>query len=146
MGLIEAIGEGPTALDTVAFIYLIERHPIFLPLVKPLFEEADAGKRELVTSAVTLLEVLVVPYREGNRPLAQRYEELLTRGRGLRLVDLDRDLLRAGALLRARYGVRSPDALQMAAALATGCGALVTNDRRLPSIPSLRILQIGDFA
>jgi len=146
VGLIEAIGEGPTALDTVAFIYLIERHPIFLPLVKPLFEEADAGKRELVTSAVTLLEVLVVPYREGNRPLAQRYEELLTRGRGLRLVDLDRDLLRAGALLRARYGVRSPDALQMAAALATGCGALVTNDRRLPSIPSLRILQIGDFA
>ena len=146
MGLIEAIGEGPTALDTVAFIHLIERHPVFLPLVKPLFEEADAGKRELVTSAVTLLEVLVVPYREGNRPLAQRYEELLTRGRGLRLVDLDRDLLRAGALLRARYGVRSPDALQMATALATGCGALVTNDRRLLSIPSLRILQIGDFA
>jgi predicted nucleic acid-binding protein len=145
VGLSEAIGEGPTALDTVAFIYLIEQHPDFLPLVKPLFEEADAGKRELVTSAVTLLEVLVVPYREGNRPLAQRYEELLTRGRGLKLVDLDRDLLRAAALLRARYGVRSPDALQMAAALAAGCPTLVTNDRRLPSIPSLRIVQLGDF-
>jgi len=44
-----------------------------------LFAEADAGRRRLVTSAVTLLEVLVVPYRADNRALAARHEALLTR-------------------------------------------------------------------
>jgi hypothetical protein len=33
----------------------------------------------LVTSKLPLLEVLVVPYRAGNRALANRYEALLTR-------------------------------------------------------------------
>ena len=44
-----------------------------------LFREADEGKRELMTSAPTLLEVLAVLYRAGNRLLAERYEALLTR-------------------------------------------------------------------
>jgi hypothetical protein len=39
---------------------------------------------------LTLLEVLVVPYRAGNRLLAERYEALLTRSRGIRLVDICR--------------------------------------------------------
>ena len=60
-------------------IYLIGEHPQFLPPVRPLFAEADAGRRRLVTSAVTLLEVLVVPYRADNRALAARHEALLTR-------------------------------------------------------------------
>jgi plasmid stability protein len=60
-------------------------------------EELDEGKRELVTSALTLLEVLVVPYRVGNTPLAERYELLLTRSRGIRMTELSRDQLRAAA-------------------------------------------------
>jgi predicted nucleic acid-binding protein len=88
-----------------------------------------------VTSAVTLLEVLVVPYRAGNLPLADRYEALLTRSRGVRMREIGRGELRPAAQLRAVAGVRTPDALQLAAALAEGCTAFVTNDRRLPSLP-----------
>jgi len=62
-----------------------------------LFAEADAGSRRLVTSAVTLLELLVVSYRAGNRALAARYETLLTNSRGLTLVDIDRAQLRTAA-------------------------------------------------
>lgn len=36
----------------------------FLPLIERLFREVDEGRMELVTSALTLLEVLVVPYRQ----------------------------------------------------------------------------------
>ena len=105
MGLIADLGPGPTAVDTAAFIYLIEEDAAFLPIVLPLFTEADDGKRVLVTSALTLLEVLVVPYRAGNAQLAERYEMLLTRSRGLRLIDISRDLVRAAAQLRATIGV-----------------------------------------
>jgi predicted nucleic acid-binding protein len=132
------------ALDTAAFIYFIEEHPLYLPTLLPVFAAADEGHLTIVTSAVTLLEVLVVPYRAGNLPLANRYEALLNRSRGVRLREIDRALLRAAAQLRATTGVRTPAALQLAAALAEGCTAFVTNDRRLPSLPGLRILQVGD--
>lgn len=136
---------GKVALDTAVFIYFIEEHPCYLPLIAPLFAEVDAGVREIVTSALTILEVLVVPYRVGDVPLAERYEDVLTRSRGLRVVDLDRSQLRTAAQLRALYGVRTPDALQLAAALSERCIAFVTNDRRLPTLPGLRILQLDDF-
>jgi hypothetical protein len=71
VGLTSALGGAAVVgIDTAAVIYFIEEHPKFLPMIQPLFREADQGKRQLVTSAVTLLEVLVVPYRAGNRALA----------------------------------------------------------------------------
>ena len=79
MEVIEEIGRGPVGLDTVVFIYFIEEHPRHLPLIEPLFTAIDAGTLEGVTSSLTLLETLVVPYRVGNVPLAERYEALLTK-------------------------------------------------------------------
>jgi len=99
-----------------------------------------------VTSALTLLEVLVVPLRAGDRQLAERYESLLTRGRGLRLVDITRAQLEAAASLRAVTGARTPDALQLAAAISAGCKTFVTNDRRLPAVPGLRVVQLSQYA
>jgi predicted nucleic acid-binding protein len=145
MGLIDDLAPGPVGVDTAAFIYLIEEHSRFLPALLPLFAAADRGRRQLVTSALTLFEVLVVPYRAGNRDLADRYERLLTTSRGVRMVDVTRDELRAAAQLRAATGVKTPDALQLAAALAGGCRTFVTNDRRLPPLPGLRILQLADY-
>jgi predicted nucleic acid-binding protein len=144
--LIADLGAGPIALDTAIFIYFIEGSARFAPLLRALFRAADAGERELVTSSLTLLEVLVVPYRAGNEPLADRYEALLTRSRGVRVIDMTRGLLRAAARLRAATGVRTPDAIQLAAALLAGCGTFLTNDRRLPPIPGLRTVQLASYA
>ena len=147
MGLIDTIGAGPVALDTVVFIYFIEENPRYLPILLPVFEAIDSQRLAAVTSSLTLLEVLVVPYRSGNVALAERYEEILTQSRGLRLLEIDRSQLRTAAHLRALHaGLRAPDSIHLSAALEAGCRCLVTNDRILPSIPGLRILQIEDFA
>ncbi|MQA89872.1 MAG: PIN domain-containing protein [Gemmatimonas sp.] len=145
MGLIEKVPPGPVAIDTAIVIYLVERHERFLPLIRPLFAAADEGKLQLVTSVITLLEVLVVPYRAGDSALAARYEAVLSRSRGLDLVLIDLTLIRAAAQIRATHGVRTPDSIQMAAGLARGCRSLLTNDRRLPSLPNLTVLQLGDY-
>jgi predicted nucleic acid-binding protein len=147
VGLIQDVRGGPVGIDTVAFIYFIEENPRFVSVVAPLFAAIDAGKVQAVSSSLTLLEVLVVPYRAGDLRLAQRYEELLTRSRGLRLVELGRAQLRAAAQLRGVHRtLKAPDALQLCAALAGGCASFVTNDRDLPRIPGLRILQLDDYA
>lgn len=145
MGPIAALGVGSVAVDTAIFIYFIDENPRFLPEILPLFEEADQGKRELITSAMTLLEVMVVPFRAGNRLLAERYEALLTRSRGIRLVELSHDQLRAAAQFRAATSVKTPDALQLVAAIGAGCTTFLTNDRRLPPVPGLRILELASY-
>jgi|SRR5271165_332284 len=145
MGLMTDLGNAPVGVDTAIFIYFIEEHPKFLPLVAPLFRAVSEGRKELVTSALTLLEVLVVPYRSGDHLLAGRYEALLTQSRGLRVAEISREHLRAAAQLRATTGVKTPDALQLVAALASGCTAFLTNDRDLPTIPGLRILQLSSY-
>ena len=146
MGLSDDLGPGAIGLDTAIFIYFIEAAPTWLPLIRPLFLAADAGQRQLVTSAVTLLEVLVVPYRVNDTVLAARYEALLSRSRGIRLMDITRDQLRQAAQLRALSGLRTPDALQLTAVREAGCSVFLTNDRRLPPVPGLRIVQLSAYA
>jgi predicted nucleic acid-binding protein len=145
LGLIADLGRGRIGVDTAIFIYLIEEDPRFLSLVEPIFQAVAAGRREIVTSALTLLEVLVVPYRAGNAGLARRYEGLLSNSRGIALMDLTRDQLRTAAQLRATTGVKIPDALQLAAALGAGCMTFLTNDRRIPAIRGIRVLQLCDY-
>lgn len=143
--LTQVLGLGRVALDTAVFIYFIEEHVQYLPIIESLFAEVADGERQIVTSALTLLELLVVPFRAGDSTLAGRYEALLTHSRGLHLISIDRGQLRMAAQLRARYSVRTPDALQLAAALQERCSAFVTNDRRLPVVPGLRIVQLDEY-
>ena len=105
MGLIADLGSGPVGVDTAIFIYFIEEHPRFLPLIEPFFQEVASGRREVATSVLTLLEVLVIPYRSGDHVLAGRYETLLTRSRGIRMFDISRTFC---ARLRNRAVLRGP--------------------------------------
>lgn len=144
MGLIDEIGAGPVALDSAIFIYWIEEDPRYVELVAPVFEAIDGGSLEAVTSELTLLEVLVAPFRSSDPELARRYQTILIGCPGLTLVPLDRRLLRTAAGIRAVAGVKTPDALQLAAASAAGCTALLTNDRRLPRrLGRLRVVQLA---
>ena len=145
MGLIDKLGAGRIALDAAVFIYFIERDEEWRPIVRPIFELADTGKRSLVTSELTLQEVLVMPYRSGNFPLAQRYEDFLQRSESLSLVPIDRANLRQAAMLRAQYRAKGADAIQLAAALTSECTTFITNDRKIPAVAGLRVLQLSDL-
>src|SRR5262245_18315757 len=100
MALIDNSGAGPVGVHPAAFIYYIEENSRYLSSIEPLFAAADAGSILLVASALTLLEVLVLPYRSGDVQLAMRYEAVLTASRGVHMIDLTRDHLRLAAQLR----------------------------------------------
>jgi predicted nucleic acid-binding protein len=146
MELTSAVGDEPVALDSAIFIYFIEQHPRYLTLLRPLFMRIDAGNVPAVTSALTLLETLVLPYRSGDRDLAAKYEAILTKGRGLTLVPIELPVIRLAAELRGATSVRTADALQLATAMLASCGTFLTNDRRLPTLPGIQVLQLDTFA
>jgi len=97
------------------------------------------------SSVITLSEVLTLPYRVGDAALAQRYQSFLLRSRNFSLDLVTADIAEQAANLRARYGLRTPDALQIATALAASCGAFLTNDAQLQRVSELRVLILGEL-
>ncbi len=57
------------ALDTSVFIYFLEEHPDYLPLVRPVFLAAEQQHLTICTSVITLHEVWVLPYRQRREDL-----------------------------------------------------------------------------
>jgi hypothetical protein len=84
MGWLTDLTGTTVGLDTAPFIYYFERHSSYLPLVEPFFEALDRGEILGITSTVTLTEILVHPYRNGNSLLAQQYARILTKARHCR--------------------------------------------------------------
>ncbi len=130
----------------MTLIYLIERHPSHGPIVRDAFTLVDAGRCAGLSSFVTLLEVLVKPFRDGRADLAQKYRDLLIGSRGFSLFPLDRRIAEDGAGIRARYGFRTPDAIQLATAVRHGADAFLTNDAKLKGFDQLEVLVLDDFS
>ena len=121
-------------IDTVVFIYHLEAHPKYLPLTTSLLNSVQSGQIMGVISMITLMELTVRPWQLGEESVARYYEALLTSFPNLSLIAVNRDIARQAARLRATYGVRPADALQVATALVHGATAFVTNDLRLSKL------------
>jgi predicted nucleic acid-binding protein len=138
-------GKSRIHLDSMTVIYFIERNPTYRPIVRPLFELVDVGEFTGLSSYVTLLEVMVQPIRSGRLDLAREYRNILVRSRNIILFPVDRPIAEAGADIRARYGIRTPDAIQLATALRQRADAFVTNDTRLRRFDRLEVVVLDDF-
>jgi predicted nucleic acid-binding protein len=103
------------------------------------------GVNEAVTSVVSLAEVLVQPLIAKRGDLIQQYRNLLTGGPHLSLVDLTPPIAGRAADLRAKYGLRLPDAFQIAAAVERGASHFLTNNRRLASVSEMAVVILEDY-
>jgi len=133
-------------LDTSPFIFFIEEHPDYLPIVLPLFQAIYSGQVQAVTSTITLVEVLVHPLRQGNTKVSQQYRTILTQAQGINMLAITPDIAETAARLRADFNLRTPDAIQVAAALKAGATTFITNDRGLVRLPDMRMVLLADFA
>ena len=125
--------------------YYLEEHPVYLPLLDPLFDAIEAGAVQVITSTVTLLEVLVAPHRDGNDDLVDRYRRMLLDTRGVDVRPVSEQVAETAARLRGDYTVRTPDAIQLATAICGQASIFLTNDRRLPSLPDIEVFLVDDL-
>jgi predicted nucleic acid-binding protein len=127
-------------LDTAALIYFIERHPLYLPLIEPFFAAVERGDVQVVTSTLTLTEVLVHPYQHGNQTLAREYSDILLHARNVGALPVSPEIAADAARLRALHGIRAPDAIQLATAQSRHATAFLTNDEGLEKVSGLHVL------
>jgi len=131
-------------LDTAPLIYFIEENPTYLEAVRLFFEAMDRGDFAVVTSTITLLEMLVHPLRSNNRELAAEYRDILLNSR-LMTMEVSNTVAEQAARLRATHNIRTPDAIQISAALNAGASHFFTNDVRLPAISSIQIISLDSL-
>ena len=115
--------------DTNLFVCLVEdrgeRAEQVAALRRRMIERGD----ELLTSALTLGEVLVKPMEIGDEDLMRRYEQVI--GTGATVLPFDLRAAPKFAEIRRDRSIRAPDAIQLACASAAGTDLFITNDERL---------------
>ena len=127
--------------DTNLFIYLLEDFGKLSQKTNDVFERIVERRDELVTSTLSVGEVLVKPLAEGDMDWADRYEKLLDTP-GVLVVPFDRPAARIFAQIRQDRTLRPPDAIQLACAAQARCDLFITNDDRLSRrvIPGLQFI------
>src|SRR5262249_25587905 len=71
MGTLTVPSSGLVCIDTMTLIYTVERYPAYWPILQPLWQAAQAGSIEIVSSELTILEALVGPLKSGDSKLVQ---------------------------------------------------------------------------
>jgi len=135
---------GLVYVDANCVIYTVEKHPVYGPLLQPLWRAAQAKTLEVVSSELVLLETLVGPIKNGNTSLQTTYEQAL-QGTDMQMIPITQPVLREAASLRATTKLRTPDAIHAATALHAGCVLFVTNDVGYRSVSYLNLVILDDL-
>ena len=145
MGLVDELQGVRVCMDTAPIIYFIEKNPKYLGVLKPVFLEIDTGRIEAITSTITLLEVLVHPFRTKNDILAEKYRDILLYSGGLTTFEIFHEVSEMSSKLRAKYSIRTPDAIQIAVGLLYRASKFLTNDSALKKVSDIDVMVLDDF-
>lgn len=115
--------------DTNVFIYLFESLDQFGPSTRALRTRMLKRGDQLITSAMTVAEILVKPVQNGDAALAKSYETALKAT--ATIVPFDIEAAKQYAQLRRHRSLKAPDAIQLACAAAAKVDLFITNDNRL---------------
>jgi predicted nucleic acid-binding protein len=124
-------------IDTNLFMYFIQDHPRYGSWCSTLFDLIERGHNPAVTSTVTLLELLVQPYRDQKEELAQKIFALASSYPKLEWVPVTMNVADRAAKLRARYRLSTPDAIQVATAIGYKASRFYGNDRSLQRVKDI---------
>jgi predicted nucleic acid-binding protein len=129
--------------DTNIFIYLWEDSPLQTE-ARQFSRAIIEGGHTVLTSALTVGEILAQPTRRGDATITEAY---LAEFRAMPVISFDLVAAKGFAQLRARHpAVRPPDAIQLACAAAAETDLFVTNDTRLSHLTIPGVVRTIAFA
>jgi predicted nucleic acid-binding protein len=118
--------------DTNVLIYMFEglepQRTRMIEIRRRMLERGD----QIVTSTMTLGEVLVKPTKLGQASLIEQYDRAVRST--AQVISFDAQVAWRFASLRATHNIRGADAIQLACAAHVGVDLFLTNDQRLHSL------------
>lgn len=141
---------GTVLLDTSSLAAYFGSEPTS-PVAAALIDELiRPGRNRAVVSAVSAAELLIRPIRAGRDDVGRSILEFLRSFANLDVVPVDLTVATAAAALRAREGMKMPDALIAASGLDRSAAVAVSDDAGWPEIlahgaATMRVLALRSF-
>jgi predicted nucleic acid-binding protein len=132
-------------LDTSVFIYQLEANPHYVELTDAIFAWLEEPGHSAVTSTLTMLELLVLPYRQSSERRVDEFYGLLGTYPNLEWVAPELEIADAAARIRAVYRLRTPDAVQAATSIRAGASGIITNDAVFGRFEGVETLVLDDL-
>ena len=129
-------------LDACVLIYWMESvEPFYSELINNLQNlRCQYPEAKFAVSRLSWLECRVKPLRDKDQFLLELYQQFFATN-DLKIIELDAQVVDIATGLRAKYNVRTSDALQVASALAISDSVLfITGDIKLKRIQDLDVL------
>ena len=145
MGALTLPASGAVYLDANGFIYSIERIDPYRAMLDTLWLTVSAGQVTVVTSELTLLEVLVKPLKVGDATTATLFRTVLKHTPDVQMLPITQSVLEEAAQLRATLGLKTPDAIHVATALLNGSMLFVTNDSAFRRVTDLTVTVLSEL-
>src|SRR5215475_2773371 len=114
-------------LDSAPIIYLVEQAQPYATAVRG---KLSAQGLTLITSELTRLECRVKPLRKGDAALLQDFDDYFADSMA-EIIQLTHDVIDRATEIRAQFNFKTPDSIQLAAALVSNSEVFLTNDHRL---------------
>jgi hypothetical protein len=137
---------GSVHLDASVVALHAVAHPRYVELTRSVFAGLRAGDFQGQTSALTLFQLLVEPYRQGNEQEAEQAEAYLSAIPGLRIVPVTAAVARQAAQVRAQLGGSLERAVQVATALDGNAEMLLTHRSGLRRIAGMGVDSLESYA
>lgn len=132
-------------IDTNAFIFFLDRHVKYFPVVAPIFEACFSQKAFAITGGLAIAEVMVHPYRNGDVVLIANIKNFFSQKNFLMIAEHDNELLDMAAMLAGQRQMKLIDAIHVVTAQKNGCRYFLTNDHGIKSSETLEVIQLEDY-
>ena len=132
-------------LDTSIFIYQVEENNEYFHFTDSIFIWLDEPRAQAITSTITLLELLVQPYRLGDIDRVNKFYALFSTFPHLEWLPPTLEIADMGARFRAEYSLRTADAIQAATAVSGDATGFISNDPGVRRVAGLEVIILDDL-
>ena len=128
--------------DANIFIYLLEHHPDLGEVGLSSGRSAIDKDLDCYSGELVRAELLVKALKDNNARAVQAVKDLFTNDTRIELLPHTKTAFISAAHLRANYKIKLPDALHIATAVENHMDVFLTNDREIPAMREITILQL----
>ncbi len=132
-------------IDTNIIIYLVEGFSSYQRLVNDIQELLEIEELIAFTSELSLCEILIKPFKMNATAGVSLFRTFLEESNCLVLLPIDKEILVQSAYISAATGLKTPDAIHVATAIASDCEVFFTNDNNIRTPKRLEKVLFSDY-
>ena len=144
MSLHEKLRGKRVYFDANIFIYLVEGFRELEAQLETIRASILNAECIVFTSELTLAEVLVAPFQLGNAELVTNNRNFIEASGAFTLLPTTRETYIRASLYRAKFNMKTPDAIHMASAVEARCEVFVSNDKGIKAPTGIEMVLIGE--